>query len=469
MRRQAIGNGSLRARIPAPFAAVMRALQLHEADSTMLRSLRDDEWRELLPVMDRAHLALTLAQQDLSGLPSWVREQLGNNLADTARHWECVQAAYREAAATLDTKGVEYLVLKGFTQAPEFVPRPELRRQGDIDFYVPREQIPAAMNALQEIGYASCYSDEYYRYHDHAPTLVRFGAWKWNGDMYDPEVPPAVELHFCLWNDSVSSIAIPEIEEFWDRRRFRKLGDLTFPALYPVDHVGYLAMHILRNVFIGESPVHHIRELAISLDKRAFDDGFWKDWTLMHSKRLRSMQAIAFSLSGAWFSGKQHGAVKAEIDSLNPPLRSWIEICGCAPLETLFRRTRDGRLLQSLLVETPEARRKIIALALAPGHLAGPAKVASVKAHVTTAPSRSNLIYSYLTYPAYLLGRVWMNGSAILRFLSHAYLMRLPRVRLRRAWTEDIGDSSAARSGFGLVENGPKLTEAGSDCGRRLP
>jgi hypothetical protein len=111
-------------------------------------------------------------------------------------------------------------------------------------------------------------------------------------------------------------------------------------------------------------------------------------------------------------------------------------------LENTFRRTRDGKLLQSLLAETPEARRRIIAMALAPGRPAGPAKVASSKTHPTTMPAKSNLIHSYLAYPAYLLSRVWMNGSAILRFLAHALLLHLTRVRLRAAWSEDIGDAS---------------------------
>ena len=435
MRTQAIGNGSLRARIPAPFAAAMRALQLQGADTAELSSLRNEEWRELLPMMDHAHLALPFAQQDLSGLPNWVGEHLGNNLVDTARHWERVRAAYREAAAALDAYGVEYVVLKGFTQAPDFAPRPELRWQGDIDFYVPREHIPAAVRAFQEIEYASCHAEEDYRDADHVPTLVRFGAWKWNGNVYDPEVPPAVEVHFCLWNDSVYSIALPEIEEFWDRRRFRRLGDLTFPALHPVDHLGYLALHIVRGVFSAESPVHHVRELATFLHGRAFDDAFWKEWTAMHSPRLRRMQALAFSLAAAWFSCNQHGAVKAEIDSLDPPLRSWIETCGGAPLENLFRRTREGRLLQSLLAESPEARRKIMATALATGRIARPAKVASFETHPSTTPARSNLISSYLEYPAYLLSRIWMNGTAILRFLAHASLLHLPR--RHTAWSED--------------------------------
>ena len=77
MRTQAIGNGSLRARIPAPFAAAMRALQLQGADTAELSSLRNEEWRELLPMMDHAHLALPFAQQDLSGLPCGVGERGG--------------------------------------------------------------------------------------------------------------------------------------------------------------------------------------------------------------------------------------------------------------------------------------------------------------------------------------------------------------------------------------------------------
>jgi hypothetical protein len=446
MRAQTIGNGSLRARIPAPFTAALRALQLHAADTSMLRSLLDDEWLELLPMMDRAHLALPLAQQALSHLPSWVQERLGNNLDDTVRHWKRVQAAYREAAATFDAVGVEYLVLKGFTQAPDFVPQPELRWQGDIDFYVPRAHIPAAVRVLQQIQYASCHPEDYYRYADHVPTLVRFGAWKWGGNVYDPEVPPAVEIHFCLWNDSVSTIAIPEIEQFWDRRRCRKLGELTFPALHPVDHMGYFALHILRGIFSAEGPVHHVRELGVFLDRRASDNAFWSEWTAMHSPRLRRMQAIAFSLAAAWFSCNVSDAVRAEIDSLAPPLRSWIETCGGSPLEILFRRTRDGRLLHSLLVETLGERLKIIGMALAPGRIAGPVKAASFERHPTTAPAKSSLVDSHLAYPAYLLSRAWMNGSAILRFLSHALLLNLSFARLRAAGAVSNAFSSDSRA-----------------------
>jgi hypothetical protein len=69
MRALALGNGSLRARIPAPFVAVMRALQLQGEDATMLRSLHDEEWLELLPMMDRAHLTLPVRSTGHFGPP----------------------------------------------------------------------------------------------------------------------------------------------------------------------------------------------------------------------------------------------------------------------------------------------------------------------------------------------------------------------------------------------------------------
>ncbi|HEV2326591.1 MAG TPA: nucleotidyltransferase family protein [Terracidiphilus sp.] len=415
----------------------MQALQLRGHDASLLHALQDEDWRQLLPMLDRARLTLPLAQKAPSGLPGWVRERLSCNLADAARSWERVQTAYREAAAALDGKGVEFLVLKGFTQAPEYVPSPKLRRQWDIDLYVPRDQIASAVRGLQEIGYASCRAEEVYRHADHVPTLVRFGTWKWRGNWYDPDTPPAIELHFCLWNDSVSSIAIPEVNEFWIRRRVRACEDLIFPALHPVDHLAYFALHILRDIFNEDSRANQVQELAISLDRRAGDDAFWKEWTATHSRRSRSMQATVFSLAVAWFSCCVSDTVKSEIRSLPPRVGAWIKRCGCTPLEAQFRRTRDGRLLQTLFAETPEARKKILWRVVLPERVPGPAKIASCRTHPSL-PEAPKLISSYLAYPAYIASRAWLNGGAILRFVAHASLVLASRVRVRPVSRSDF-------------------------------
>jgi hypothetical protein len=442
MRAQVIGKALARAQIPASFAAAMQALQLQGADSTLLRRLQDEDWKQLLPMLDHARLTLPLAQQPHSGFPCWVHERLKSNLADTLRHWERVQMAYREAAATLDTKGVEYLVLKGFTQAPDYVSQPQLRKQSDIDFYVPPEQISSAVLCLQEIGYSSWHSAEAYQYADHVPTLLRFGTWKWRGNWYDPDTPPAIEVHFCLWNDSVSSIAVPEVEEFWKRREIRACEELIFPALHRVDHLAYFAMHILRDIFNEESRPNHVRELGTFLERRANDNAFWKQWTAMYSPRSRSMQATVFSLAIDWFSCNASDTVRSEIASLPPQVGAWIKRCGCTPLESQFRRTRDGRLLQFLLAETAETRKKILWKALVPDRLPGPAKVASRRTHPSLA-STPKLISSFLGYPAHMVSRSLMNGSAVLRFLANACLVHTAHVRTRMVSRRNFGSAPA--------------------------
>jgi hypothetical protein len=420
----------------------MQALQLQDPDATLLRALQDEDWKQLLPMLDRARLTLPLAQRPHSGFPCWVHERFSSNLADTARNWQRVQSAYCEAAAALDARGIDYLVLKGFTQAPDFAPRPDLRRQSDIDFYVPPDQIKSAVIGLQEIGYAPCHSEEVYRYADHVPTLVRFGTWQWRGNWYDPNTPPAIEIHFCFWNDSISSIVIPEVDGYWRRRRVRVCEELMFPALHPVDHLAYFAMHILRDIFNEESRANHVRELGTFLDRRAGDDSFWKDWSALHSPRSRRMQATVFSLAVAWFSCNVSEIVKSEIDSLPPEVGVWTKRCGCTPLEAQFRRTREGRLLQLLLAEAPEARKKILWKALVPNRLPGPAKVASRGTH----PSLRNtprLISSYLAYPAHMVSRAWMNGSAVLRFLAYSCLVHTPRAWARTLPRGNFGSAQA--------------------------
>lgn len=462
MRAHAIGKGFLRARIPRAFAAAMQALQLQDADATLLRQLHDEDWKRLLPMLDRARLTLPLAQRVHSGFPGWVEERLSSNLADTAKNWHRVQAAYQEAASALDAKGIEYLVLKGFTQAPDFVPKAEQRRQSDIDFYVPPGQIQSAVGCLKEIGYAPHDTEEISKSADHVPTLLRFGAWKWRGNWYDPDTPPAIELHFCFWNASVSSIAIPEVDEFWKRRIFRAYESLIFPALHPVDHLAYFAMHILRDIFNEELRAHHVWELGSFLDRRAKDDAFWKDWVAMHSSRSRSMQAIAFSLAVAWFSCGVPDAIRFEIDSLPPNIRAWIKRCAPTPLEAQFRRTRDGRLLQYLLADRTKARKTILREALIPNRLPGPTMVASRRMHASLRAT-PKLIFSCLAYPAHMVSRLWMNADAVRRFLVNACLVHISSAWHRAVSSRDVGGARADSSRRLRILFGPRI---GSYCNR---
>ena len=291
-------------RIPYEVTAVLAALQLGDPDTTRLKTLRDREWSRLLEFCHASHLTLLVAQLPTDGFPDWVVARLRANLSDNALRFEKIKAIYREAANALGDARVEHIVIKGFTQAPDYVAGPRLRSQSDLDIFCPPDRIDDARAALVAIGYRSYEADMVFA--DHTAALVRLGNWKWRGNPFDPEMPLGIELHFCLWNERVSLIRIPEVKLFWERRVMRVVDGLSFPCLCPADHLGYLALHILRNIFLPDWIVHHVRELAIFLDAHADNDAFWQSWCELHGPSLRSIEAIAFYYARDWFGCRLH-------------------------------------------------------------------------------------------------------------------------------------------------------------------
>ena len=420
MRPYPVGNGTLTPRVPREFVALMDALQLEGANTDALLLLDTDDWRKLLEFCDLAHLTLALAQVDRAGFPQWVIDRLEKNLADNAQRFELVRAAYTEAAAVLTGAGVSHMVVKGFSQAPAYVADPRLRVQSDIDFYCPPDQIQRAQTALKKIGYAEEDEVDYSRA-DHLPTLSRRGKWQWRGNPYDPEMPLSIELHFCLWNDATSLIDLPDVNRFWDRRVERRLGKLEFPGLSDVDQLAYLALHILRGAFTGDWIVHHVHELATFLHANVTNVEFWDEWLSTHNVRLRKLQSIAFSLARSWFSCACSQVVCAEIDRLPEMQKRWLRLFGGSPLEVMFRRNKDGRLLHLLLADTQDGRRAAFRRAIIPPRVRGP------NAPEIEIRNRRNIGISgmnrYVSYLRYLVSRVIEHAFANTAFLVHASML----------------------------------------------
>ncbi len=111
--------------------------------------------------------------------------------------------------------------------------------------------------------------------------MIRTGDWTWSGNHYDPEMPLRSSCTFRLWNEATSLFSVPGVESFWERRTIRSLEDLSFPCLSPVDHLGYLALHILRNILLRDWVIHHVRELALLSShprrRRCLLDGLERD------------------------------------------------------------------------------------------------------------------------------------------------------------------------------------------------
>ena len=432
MNSHTMAAGMSASKIPREVAAIIAALQLREADLTPLIQLEDHEWKSLLAFCDLAHLTLPLAKLPQNDFPSWVVERLKINVADNARRFERVKATYKEAAEVLDRAGVEHIVIKGFTQAPDYVEDPRLRAQSDLDLYCPVEMIESARSALQEIGYTPN-NQQSYAYADHDHTMVRVGDWRWRGNSFDPEMPLSVELHFCLWNDFVSYFHIAGIDGFWNRRTTRSIEGFTFASLSPVDHLGYLALHILRNIFLRDTILHHVYELAGFLHRRADDDIFWKTWTETHDASLRACEAIAFYYAQAWFGCNLNPWVKSAIEDLSPLQQQWLRRFAISPLEGMVHMNKDFLWLQLSFLRSTKAKLQLLKRTLIPTHLAG---INTSLVQLTSERAmQSRKLHPYLRYIVYLASRSASHSRSSMAVVVGGLRWRLSEHQLvRQFW-----------------------------------
>ena len=369
MNASTLEFGKTTLRIPPEVRALLHALQLSRPDTTSLQKLSEREWTSLLDFCDIAHLTLPVAQLPMMGFPNWVVERLRTNLSDNALRFERVKATYREAAEALGRAGVEHVVIKGFAQSPDYVPDPRLRRQSDIDIFCLPESLEDANGALRAIGYKPSNAKISYAMADHDATLVRSGDWRWRNNLFDPEMPLDIELHFCLWNERVSRIRVPDAGLFWERRTTREVDGISFSCLSSVDHLAYLTLHILRNLFLGDWIVHHVRELAFFLHSRADDEAFWQTWSKTNSPSLRSLEAIIFYYAHAWFDCYLHPLAAHEIDTLPATHRSWLQCFAGSALEAMFEQNKDFLWLHLSLLSSCKEKLKILSRILIPAHV----------------------------------------------------------------------------------------------------
>lgn len=352
-------------RPPRYFLALLEALQFQHPAPERLLELDVTEWQKLLSFSDRAHLTLQLSQLPSGILPSWVASRIQQNLTDNTLRMARVRRICNEAMYFMQRAGADHIVLKGFAQYPDFVKSPNLRMQSDIDFYCPADAIFCAQDALREIGYES----EPERKHvpmDHLPALTREGKWRWKGNAFDPDMPLGIELHYCLWNQATAQFAIPEIDGFWHRRVERELDGVRFPALNPIDHAGFVSLHVLRGLLRGDWVIHHTYELAYFLQTHARDQFFWRAWQRMHSNFLRSLEAISFCLARILFGCALPQEVEAQIEELPPAVRQWLCCFSSSCLEWMFLPSRDGIWLNVALAPSAKAKASAIRRGLLP-------------------------------------------------------------------------------------------------------
>jgi MFS family permease len=378
---------------------VLRSLRFRSPEREGLARLSEDDWKKALQFSDRAHLTLALGIACRDHLPEWVGERIDRNLSDNARRWERVKAAYREASAAFENIGLDFLVLKGFSQCPDFVCDPRQRAQYDLDLYFPPEQVDAAREAALKLGYEPVHALDR-RPADHLPTMIRKTGWQWRENYFDPDLPPSLELHFRFWDEHTEGFAPTGLDQFWEQRVHRQLDGLCFAALHRSDAVAYSALHLLRHLLRGDLRPFHVYELARLLHSQADDDPFWSEWAGLHDPSLRKLEAICFALAQRWFDGRLPTAAREEIDRLPAEVTRWLNLHGDSSLDGLFRPNKHELWLHWSLAESRGARFAILRRRLLPAVPPGPVDAVHTPESQLTPRMRMQRRWRYLALAA---------------------------------------------------------------------
>jgi len=320
--------------LPAPVRGLLQLLLGAIPDPP----LSEDEHRALGELADRTHCTLLLAG-DVIACPT-----LAKNAERRRRMW----LAYDEAAGVLSRRGIEFVLLKGFTHEADFGIDPARRYQSDIDLLCRPGDIAGAQATLQEAGYRPHGSADLSA--NHARPLVKQSDWQWHGDYFDPELPISIELHHALWSGGRDRIRAPGTEEFWDRRTQLSIEGRLLPALAEPDRIAFAALHVFRHILRNNASPAHTFELAKALHQRTGNATFWETWTRWHPPELRALQAIAFQFARRWFACELSPEAGGEWRVLPERIHNWFRNYEFSPLANLIEPNKDALWLHLALL-----------------------------------------------------------------------------------------------------------------------
>ncbi len=347
---------------------IVRSLSLGQDRRSDLVGIPASQWHRLLTLADRSQLTLPLGVRCMRELPEWVQARLAGNLRNNAIRHERVLEAYQQVAQALSSAGVDFIVLKGLAQWPNYCDDLRHRPQYDLDLYCSPPSIELAFEAIRSLDYEP-FGQRGKITIDHLPPMIRMTGWRPRGDYYDPEMPLTIELHFRFWDKATERFAVGSDDGFWTRRISRNIQGLSIPTLDHVDGLSYTTWHLVRHLVRGDVRAYHVYELAHFLHRSVKDDAFWRTW---HNRKASALvEAIAFRLAIDWFECPVHSSVQGLCDSLPASVRRWFELFASSPLRSLETPNKDELFLHWCLLNgwrdrVQVAKRRLIPLRFSP-------------------------------------------------------------------------------------------------------
>ncbi|HLJ49610.1 MAG TPA: MFS transporter [Bryobacteraceae bacterium] len=351
---------------PHIIRALTRSLRPDSGDDRGLRELSTSDWRTLLDFADQQHITLALASTQSDAQPAWVRDRLTKARANNAERFRRIRKVYSEIADALSAKGIEWTILKGFSQWPRADADLPFRPQYDIDLLCPPDAAHAAQAAVMALGYepVTATDDEFRA--DHLAQLIRRTGWRWRGDYFDPELPVSVEIHDRLWDAEAEHLEVEGLDEFRSRRQWKSVAGIDFPALDPQDGLAYSALHLLRHLFRGDLLLWHVYEHALVLHRYASDDEFWLAWQRRYDAPFRTLQSIAFRIAHTWFGCRTSDVVVQELHQQPDLVQQWFDVHGREPCGGPLLAAKSEVWLHVSLLESRDAALHIVRRKLLP-------------------------------------------------------------------------------------------------------
>jgi Uncharacterised nucleotidyltransferase len=403
-----------RSRAPKHILAGLELLQFRDQSIESLATLSDPERQRFLAWCDNRQLTMMLPHLCGSTIPAWLGETIAAKQARYAQRFGRIQSELFTITTAFHKASLPFVMLKGLSHSPALTPHPRMRGQGDIDFWLLGPLAYKAKDLLTRLGYINLLKAK----SRHLAPMVRPNEWKWRGDLFDPDMPVAIELHYELWSELAEYITAPGLHEFWDRKKPRIFDGNLINVLCDQDLLGFAALHLLLHLLHGELPLQRAWEIGYFLETHAQDEAFWALWRKLHPAPLRSLEASVFYLVTQWLNCEWREELETDLRGLPAAARSWLAQCSFDPIRREWQPNKSELWFHLALINNYRSKYRVFFRRLLPTSLPGFVDRTSYRASISAQILRlsrqlplftKRLIHHMVTFlPTLLGGMRWL-------------------------------------------------------------
>lgn len=358
---------------------ILRYLSFQPAPSEsydFLWQAKESQWRQALAFADAAGLTLFLRASlkrrgDFQRLFRFIQQGLEQRFQDNVVRTQAVCQELIEFNRLLQAQSIRFLNLKGQILYPDFVDQRENRLQYDHDFLVDAQDLEKAYALFLNLGYSRLSSSPKLAV-GHLPTLVKKTGWEWKGNLYDPGIPRAVELHFQLWDSEFDKIPILALDDAWRNSGLTAFQSVSVPVLSREQTLLYCVLHSFRHLLRNDLRLAHLCEIGFFLHCQSTNSIFWQGFLKSILSCANSCRATAtiFELARRTFDAEPAPMVRQFMsEHLSPAAAMWIEKYGVQESIHCYRRSKSAVFLHLDFAEGLVGKGVVIGRKLIPRHL----------------------------------------------------------------------------------------------------